>query len=153
MVDQKGVEVDDLLAGLFAALVLAGVAAFGYLSVNIAGVQFSEGGYYEVLAEFDNVSGLKEGAPVEIAGVEVGQISNISLKGTIANVTFRILEGVIIRDDDIAAVRTKGIIGDRYVKIIPGGSDVHLNGGDELFQTESAIELEEVLGKIIHRVE
>jgi len=140
----------EFWVGVFA---LIGVGCFAYLAINIASIRLSDSGYYEVQAEFDSVSGLKAGAPVEIAGVEIGEVGKIDLSGTSALITLRIEDGVKLRDDDIAAVRTKGIIGDRYIKIVPGGSEKIINAGEKVADTESAVEFEEVIGKLIHRFE
>jgi phospholipid/cholesterol/gamma-HCH transport system substrate-binding protein len=140
----------EFFVGLFA---LVGLGAFGYLAINIAQMRILSTGYYEVMAEFNNVSGLELGAPVEIAGVPVGSVKNITLNSTSALVTIELKNSVHLRDDDIAAVRTKGIIGDRYLKIIPGGSEDNVAAGGRISDTESAVELEEILGKFIHSLE
>lgn len=140
----------EFWVGVFAIL---GVGCFAYLALNIARMRISNAGYYDINAEFDNVSGLKVGAPVEIAGVQVGEISKIALKDTAAVITLRIEDGVNFRDDDIAAIRTKGIIGDRYIKVIPGESEKRVTKDGKLDQTESAVEFEEIIGKFIHRME
>ena len=140
----------ELLVGLFA---LAGVAAFGYLSINIAGLRFFESGVYDLYAEFNNISGLKLGAPVEIAGVRVGQVADISLQDVTAIVTLRVNDDVKLREDDMISIRTKGIIGDRYIKIIPGGSEQKISPESHITNTESALEMEEIIGKLIHRME
>lgn len=139
----------EFYVGLFA---LFGVACLAYLSVNIAGMKILNTGYYKIGAEFDNIAGLKLGAPVEIAGVRVGEVVGIALKSTTAEVTLNVRDGVTLREDDIAAIRTKGIIGDRYIKIVPGGSEQTLKQGERVKDTESAVELEEILGKFIHRM-
>ncbi len=119
-------------------------------------MRFSNSGRYTVQAEFDSVAGLKVGAPVEIAGVEIGEVVNITL-GSVnevaAMVSLQINDSVKLRDDDIAAIRTKGIIGDRYVKIVPGGSKDIVKAGGNLSETESAVEFEEIIGKLIHKFE
>ena len=130
-----------------------GVGCFAYLAINIANIRLSDSGFYNVTAEFDSVSGLKVGAPVEIAGVEVGAVNAISLDSTSALITLRISDDVKLRDDDIAAIRTKGIIGDRYIKLVPGGSTTIVNKGGKISDTESAVEFEEIIGKLIHRFE
>ncbi|MFN8390524.1 MAG: outer membrane lipid asymmetry maintenance protein MlaD [Bdellovibrionota bacterium] len=140
----------EFWVGVFA---LFGLGCFAYLAINIANIRLSSAGFYNITAQFDSVSGLKVGAPVEIAGVEIGEVSDITLDGTAANVSLRIRDGVKLRDDDIAAIRTKGIIGDRYVKLVPGGSKTAINGGGKISDTESAVEFEEVIGKLIHRFE
>lgn len=141
----------EFWVGIFALL---GVGAFAYLAINIAGIRVSNAGFYEIYAEFNNVSGLKVGAPVEIAGVEIGEVTGIILKKedpTIARIAMRVQDAIKLRDDDIAAVRTKGIIGDRYIKVVPGGSEKLVPTGATLTETESAMEFEEVIGKFIHR--
>jgi phospholipid/cholesterol/gamma-HCH transport system substrate-binding protein len=140
----------EFWVGLFA---IFGVGCFAYLAINIAKIRLSNAGFYDITADFDSVSGLKLGAPVEIAGVEVGEVSDIQLNGTAAHVVLRIRDGVKLRDDDIAAIRTKGIIGDRYIKVVPGGSTSLVQAGGKLTDTESAVEFEEIIGKLIHRFE
>jgi phospholipid/cholesterol/gamma-HCH transport system substrate-binding protein len=80
-------------------------------------------------------------------------VSKIALAGSAALVTMGINNGIEIRDDDIASIRTKGIIGEKYIKIIPGGSDDIIASGGRLSDTESAVDFEEIIGKIIHRME
>lgn len=140
----------EFYVGIFTVL---GLACLAYLATNLAGMKFLERGFYEITAEFDNISGLEEGANVEIAGVPIGEVSSIRLDGTAALVKMKIRETVPLRPDDIAAVRTKGIIGERYVKIIPGGHDDRLPPGGSVTDTESVVEFEEIIGKFIHKLE
>jgi phospholipid/cholesterol/gamma-HCH transport system substrate-binding protein len=139
----------EFVVGLFT---IFGTICFAYLAVNIAQMKFLRSSSQQIRAEFSNVSGLKDGAPVEIAGVQVGEVSSIELRGTSAMLTLDIHNGVEIRNDDIASIRTKGIIGDRYVKIIPGNSDTLVKAGGAIGDTESAVDLEEILGKLIHQM-
>lgn len=129
---------------------LVGVLSFAYLAINIGGIEFSGAGYYPINARFSSVAGLKVGAPLEIAGVKVGDVNKITLNGTDAIVTLRVKDGINIREDDIAQIRTKGIIGDRYMKISPGGSNEMVEPGGTLSDTESAVEFEEIIGKFVH---
>ena len=140
----------EFLVGIFAIM---GICCFAYLAVNIAGMRFFQTNTYQVIAKFDNISGLTLGATVEVAGVQIGEVSSIQLQGVEALVTMDINKGIIIRDDDIAAIRTKGIIGERFIKIVPGGSDQNIKPGGSVSDTESAIEFEEIIGKFIHRME
>jgi len=132
---------------------ILGLLAFGYLAINLANMKFFSSGDQVVKAEFDNVAGLTLGASVELAGVPIGEVTNIALNSTSAVVTMSIKGDYSMRKDDIAAIRTKGIIGDRYIKIIPGGSTEHVANGESLFDTESAVEFEEIIGKLIHKME
>ena len=137
----------EFLVGIFA---IVGVAAGGWLAVGLGGVTLFQGDQYSLTSEFDNVSGLKRGASVEIAGVPVGQVSDISLNDPGALVAMRINNEVPIKEDDIFSIRTKGIIGDRFVKISRGGSDITLEPGSTVTETESVVDLEDVIGKIVH---
>lgn len=137
----------EFLVGLFS---LAGVSAAGYLAVGLAGLELSDGSTYTINAEFDNISGLKYGASVEVAGVPIGEVTAISLKDPAAIVTLKLSKDIQIKDDDIASIRTKGIIGDRYVKISRGSSSTYLKPGSTMTETESVIDIEDVIGKVVH---
>ena len=137
----------EFFVGLFA---MAGVGAAAYLAVGLAGLELSSKDTYLIYAEFDNISGLKYGASVEIAGVPIGEVSDIVLKDPVAKVTLKLTRSVKLKDDDIASIRTKGIIGDRYVKISRGGSDKYIEEGGTMVETESVIHIEDVIGKVVH---
>lgn len=137
----------EFFVGLFTLVTLA---ALGYLAIGLGDLRIFSSERYTVTAEFDNVAGLKSGASVEIAGVQVGEVASIELSDPFALVTMNIVSSVRIRDDDIASVRTKGIIGDRYIKISRGGSDVLLKPGSRMTETESAVDIEDIIGKIVH---
>lgn len=138
----------QLITGLFVVL---GIAAFTYAAVSIGGVSFSPQPGYTVTARFSSISGLQRGAIVEAAGVRVGLVTGIEFDPDSyeAIVSMRINEGVPMQEDAIAAIRTQGIIGEKFVKIIPGGFDDLLDDGDEIYQTESAVSLEELISKYI----
>ena len=140
----------EFYVGIFA---LAGVLAFGYLAINIGGVSVLNSGSYTVSAEFDNISGLTIGAPVEIAGVAIGKVSAIELQDTTAVIQLEINKGHQLRDDDIASIRTKGIIGDKYLRITPGSSEELIENQGKLFDTESVVDMEDIIGKLIHSLE
>lgn len=133
--------------------VIVGMACFAYLAVNIAGMRLFQTNGYQLQAEFDNVSGLTIGATVEIAGVQIGEVTKIDLSNTSALVTMEINKNIKVRDDDIAAIRTKGIIGEKFVKIVPGGSDSLMKSGQKINDTESSVDFEEIIGKLIHRIQ
>jgi len=138
----------EFVVGLF---MLAGFLAFAYLSSQMGEFSvFSLERNYTLTAEFDNVSGLKVGATIEIAGVNVGKVSDIRLgEHGLARVTLLINQEVKISDDAIASIRTQGLIGDKYIKIIQGADEEMLADGGEIFDTESAIDFEELVSKYI----
>ncbi len=136
----------ELAVGVF---VLAGLACLAYLAINLGKVELFGSGY-RVVADFDNISGLKPGAAVEIAGVEVGRVEAIQLTADRAKLVLRMNPGVNLYDDAIASIRTKGIIGDKFVKLSPGGSGKVIPNGGRIRDTESAVEWEELIGKYLH---
>lgn len=140
----------EMMVGTF---MLIGILCLGYVSIKLGKMEIGGGDYYTVIASFDSVSGLKPGAQVEVAGVEVGKVDRIALdekNGDRALAYLKIRSGVKITDDVIASVRTSGIIGDKFIKLRPGGSDVFLKDNDKLRETESAIDIEELVSKFIH---
>jgi phospholipid/cholesterol/gamma-HCH transport system substrate-binding protein len=140
----------ETIVGLF---MLVGILCLAYLSIKLGKMELFGGDNYQVYADFDSASGLKSGASVEIAGVEVGRVGRIMLEpknGTQARVYLVIRSPVKLSDDVIAAVRTRGIIGDKFILLKPGGSDKILANGDKIRETESAVDLEELVSKYIH---
>lgn len=138
----------EIVVGLF---VVIGFVCFAWLSVRLGDVNLFGSPTYQLTASFGSVSGLKNGAIIEIAGVRVGKVEDIRIDATRyeAVVTMQIDNNVVLQEDSIASVRTAGIIGDRYIDISPGGSDVELQDGDRILETESAINLEELVSKYI----
>jgi phospholipid/cholesterol/gamma-HCH transport system substrate-binding protein len=140
----------ELMVGTF---MLIGILCLGYVSIKLGKMEFGGGDFYSVIAGFDSVSGLKPGARVEVAGVEVGKVDRIALdakSGDRALAYLKIKTGVKITDDVIASVRTSGIIGDKFIKLRPGGSEKMLKNNDTIRETESAIDIEELVSKFIH---
>jgi phospholipid/cholesterol/gamma-HCH transport system substrate-binding protein len=136
----------ETAVGLF---VLIGVLALAYLSIKLGKVDILGTNDYTLYAEFDSVSGLKNDAQVEIAGVGIGRVVGIVLDNYRALVTFRIRRNIQLQEDAIASVRTRGIIGDKFVEITPGGSDKFIPPDGKIRETESAIELEQLISKYI----
>jgi len=142
----------QLVTGIF---VMIGILSFSYLAISVAGASFVEQPGYNLSARFTSVSGLRQGAIVEGAGVRIGTVSNIEFdpESFEATVEMRINEGVIVQEDAIAAIRTQGIIGEKFIKIVPGGFEELLSDGMEIYETESAISLEELVSRYIFQTE
>jgi phospholipid/cholesterol/gamma-HCH transport system substrate-binding protein len=138
----------EIAVGVF---VLVGLVCLGYLTVKLGKMELLGDDYYYVNAKFQNVAGLKVGSWVEMAGVQIGQVESIALdlEDLVADVRMKIKEDVVLTDDVIASIRTSGLIGDKYIKLSPGGSDVILKTGDTIIETESAIDLEELISKYV----
>jgi phospholipid/cholesterol/gamma-HCH transport system substrate-binding protein len=138
----------ETAVGLF---VLIGILCVGYLTVKLGKMEILGKDYYSVNAQFDSVTGLKVGANVEMAGVPIGKVEAIALdpERQVARVRLKIQSSVVLTDDTIASVKTAGMIGDKYIKLSPGGSDLVLKAGDTIIETESALDLEELISKYV----
>jgi len=138
----------EFVVGIFLIL---GFLAFAYISLQFGEFSvFSKGQNYTIIADFDSAAGLKKGAMVTIAGVGVGKVSNIRLtEEQQAEVALYLSNDVKITEDAIASIKTQGIIGDKYIRISQGGSDTYLNEGGMITETESAVDLEELISKYI----
>lgn len=139
----------EFWVGLFT---MCGVAAMGYLSIRLGELQLFTSNKYSIYAEFDNISGLKTGASVEIGGVPIGEVSAITLKDPMARVELRLDPAIQIGDEDQLMIRTKGIIGDRYIKISRGASTNYIPVGGTTMETESVVDLEDLIGKFVHQM-
>jgi len=139
----------DLLVGVF---VLSGLAALGYLSIQLGGATYSGPGGLTLYASFDEVGGLAPRSPVVIGGVKVGQVKKIELAadGSFrARVTMDVDRKLKLPDDTQAAVLTQGVLGNQYVGLQPGGSETILTNGGEITYTQSAVVIERLIGKVI----
>jgi phospholipid/cholesterol/gamma-HCH transport system substrate-binding protein len=144
---RKGIET---LVGLF---VLLGMLAIVFLALKAANLaSFRVGSTYEVTARFDNIGGLKVRAPVKSAGVTVGRVKRIELDGKTYQgfVTMELDKSVQFPTDTSAKILTSGLLGDQYIGLEPGGSDQNLKAGDQIKMTQSAVVLENLIGKFLY---
>jgi phospholipid/cholesterol/gamma-HCH transport system substrate-binding protein len=136
----------EVIVGFF---LLLGLLALGYLAVKLGKMEVIGGSGYSVYAKFPTVSGLRTGSAVEIAGVEVGRVEGISLQDYQARVAFRINAGVQLPDDSIVSIRTKGLIGEQYVKISPGGSERIIPEGGQITETEAPVDIMDLIASYV----
>lgn len=138
----------SLSVGIFLFL---GILALFYLSFTLGNSKLLGADQYQLEARFVSSSGLRPGAFVEVAGVVVGSVASIKLDydSYESVVELHLDEPVRLQEDAIASIRTSGIIGDKFVKISPGGSERLLEPGEEIIETESSINLEELISKYI----
>ncbi|MEW6206250.1 MAG: outer membrane lipid asymmetry maintenance protein MlaD [Pseudomonadota bacterium] len=139
----------DFWVGLF---VLIGALALVFLALKAGNLSsFTTGDQYRVIAEFDNIGGLKPRAPVKSAGVTVGRVANINLDP----VTFRAVvaldleEGFEFPKDSSARILTSGLLGEQYVGIEVGGDLENLAGGEKFARTQSAVVLENLISQFL----
>jgi phospholipid/cholesterol/gamma-HCH transport system substrate-binding protein len=136
----------NVAVGLFLVM---GILALGYLSIRLGKVSLFGGSGYLVTADFPSVGGLKAGSSVEIAGVQIGRVESIGLADFQARVTLRMDGNVKLQDDSIASIKTKGLIGEKYIRISPGGSDKVIPPNGRIREVEAPVDLEELISKYI----
>lgn len=134
----------ELMVGLF---IMAGIICLGYLSIKLGKMEVVGGKGYEIYAIFSNIGGLRTGSSIEIAGVDVGRVKSITLDNYQAHVVLDLPWSVKIQEDAIALVKTKGLIGERYIEITPGGSEKIIQPGGRIRETQPAVDLEELISK------
>ncbi len=138
----------NTVIGIF---VVIGLVCVAYLTIKLGRMEVLGDKGYTVTARFSSVAGLRTGASVEIGGVSIGRVSAIRLDTTdyTAHVDLRINEGVPLSEDVMASVKTSGLIGDKYIAITPGGSETLLEPGSLITDTEPALDLEALIGKVV----
>jgi phospholipid/cholesterol/gamma-HCH transport system substrate-binding protein len=136
----------ETTVGIF---VVIGLLCLGYITVKLGNLSFINGDTYSLFTRFTSVTGLKSGNSVEMFGIEVGRVGKLSMDQDIqeAVVELKIKKGIEIYGDAIASVKTSGLIGDRYIQIDPGGAEEILKNGDSIIETESPIDLQEIISK------
>jgi phospholipid/cholesterol/gamma-HCH transport system substrate-binding protein len=137
----------ETAVGLF---MIVGIACLAWLSIRLGDVEIGEGNRIPVEAEFTSVQGLKSGGGVEIAGVEIGTIESIDIRDYKAVVRMSIRKDVALQEDAIASIRTRGLIGDKYISISPGASDRIIGPGGKIRETEPPVDFEKLIGQFIH---
>jgi phospholipid/cholesterol/gamma-HCH transport system substrate-binding protein len=137
----------EMVVGVF---VLVGMLCLGYLAVKLGKLELVSGDVYEVEAQFNTASGLKAGSTIEIAGVEVGRVRGITLKEDRAMVKLAVNNTVKLYTDTIASIKTRGIIGEKFLNLSPGGGGDSLKPGDTIRDTESGLDLEELVSQYVH---
>jgi phospholipid/cholesterol/gamma-HCH transport system substrate-binding protein len=129
--------------------VLIGLLCVAYMTVKLGKVPLWGDDYHTFYARFGSVSGLRVGSPIEIYGIEAGQVEGLTIdpeKG-VALVELKVKKGVTLYDDATAAIKTAGLIGDKFIKIEPGGGGDLLKPGGAITETTSPTDLEDLVSK------
>ncbi|MHB1280205.1 MAG: outer membrane lipid asymmetry maintenance protein MlaD [Acidithiobacillus sp.] len=139
----------DWWVGIF---VLLGIAALVVLALrvgNLSGFAYNDG--YVLYADFSNVGSLKVRSPVRLGGVTIGEVTHIGMnpKTFMANVTMRIEPKVKLPMDTGASIYTAGLLGEQYVAIQPGGMPQNLKPGGTITMTQSAVNLDQLIGQMV----
>jgi len=135
----------EIWVGLF---ILAGFLAFCYLAFNLGEMTlFSDAKRMTITAAFDNISGVKKGSSVQIAGVPVGTVTRVTLNDqNVGQVSMKVDNTLKIPVDSMASVKSQGIVGDKYIQITLGGDKKFVQEGGALLDTESAVDIDSLLG-------
>jgi phospholipid/cholesterol/gamma-HCH transport system substrate-binding protein len=137
----------EVVVGL---LLLTGVALLVYISLHLGQISFGSAQGYTVQAEFPNAGGLQDGAVVELAGVKIGRVAAVTLTDTYrARVILHLIPAISLQEDARAAIKSKGLIGERYVEIAPGKASTQLTPGGTIRETEAPVDIQEVITKFI----
>jgi phospholipid/cholesterol/gamma-HCH transport system substrate-binding protein len=136
----------ELAVGLF---MIAGILCLGYLSIKLGKVEIVGKRGYELYGVFSNIGGLKVGSSVEIAGVDVGRVTNIALDDYQAHVVLNFPKDLKIQEDAIASIKTRGLIGEKYIEITPGGSEEIIKPGGRIQETQPAVDMEGLISKFV----
>lgn len=136
----------ELAVGLF---VLAGILCLAYLSITLGKMEVVGAKGYEISAIFSNSGGVKEGSNIVIAGVDVGRVKSIALENYQARVLLTLPPEIKIQEDAIASIKTKGLVGEKYIEITPGGSDTFIPPGGRIRETQPSVDLEDLISKLL----
>ncbi len=133
---------------LFGTLLLGVCGFLGYLSLQLGQVELGSDSY-PVYADFITAGGLQDGAVIELAGVEIGRVERVRLADYKARVTLKIRKEIALQEDTQAAIRTKGLIGERYIVITPGYSSATIAPGGTIDKTLEPVDIQQLIGEFI----
>jgi phospholipid/cholesterol/gamma-HCH transport system substrate-binding protein len=138
----------ESVVGIF---VVIGLLCVAYMTVKLGKVSWFGDDYYPLYARFTSVSGLRVGSPVEIDGIQIGRVESMSIDTArqMALVELKIEKGIKVYDDASASIKTSGLIGDKFIKIDPGGGGDLLKPGGTVTETTSAVDIEDLVSKYV----
>lgn len=138
----------ESVVGIF---VLMGLLCIGYMTVKLGKISMAGDDYYSLFARFGSVNGLRVDSPVEIYGIQAGQIERLTIdqEKQTALVEIKVKKGIKIYDDASASIKTSGLIGDKVVSIEPGGSGDILKAGAMITETSPPVDIEALISKYV----
>lgn len=140
----------ETLVGFFVIIIAIAFFVFAYNLSNLSKV--SNG--YSILAKFQNIDGISEGSDVKLAGIKVGHVESLTLEHDTyyAEVNLFIENGIEVPVDSRAIVSTNGLLGGKYIRISPGGAENNLGNGGKIKFTQSALNIEDLIGKLMYSI-
>jgi phospholipid/cholesterol/gamma-HCH transport system substrate-binding protein len=139
----------NMIETVMGAVVLVVAALFLFLAYSTSQVRAVQG--YEVTAQFDSVSGIHDGSDVRIAGVKVGSVvaETLDPKTYLADVRMSIDPAYKLPDDTVAEILSAGLLGDKFMALVPGGSEQTIPPGGRIKFTQSPVSLENLIGQMM----
>ena len=139
----------NLIESVMGAVVLVVAALFLFFAFNTSQLRAVPG--YELVADFERVDGVREGGDVRISGIKIGSIVGETLdsKTFLARLRLSIDPSVKLPDDTVAEIVSAGLLGDKYLSLVPGGSDTLIPAGGRIKYTQSSVTLENLIGQMI----
>jgi phospholipid/cholesterol/gamma-HCH transport system substrate-binding protein len=136
----------ETIVGVF---VVIGILCVGYMTVKLGKATFLGDDIYTIYARFPSVSGLRPGSVVEIHGIEAGKVGRLSIdqEKQMALVELKIEKGIKVYDDASASIKSSGLIGDKLIKVDPGGSGEVLKSGSTIFDTSTPPDIDDLIGR------
>jgi phospholipid/cholesterol/gamma-HCH transport system substrate-binding protein len=136
----------ESIVGIF---VVIGIACVGYMTIKLGKLPLFSDDAFTLSARFTSVSGLRMGSPIEVYGIQAGTVERLDIdpEKEMAVIRMRIRKDVKVFDDGSAAIKTAGLIGDKFVKIEPGGSGSQLKTGGWITETSAPLDIEDLIGK------
>lgn len=140
----------EFIAAFVAIVIFIGFGSYMFFSVKKNAVSVEVNSYR---ARFNDIDGISIGSDVKLAGYKVGSVENIKVVEDSYDVliNFTVAKNIKIPTDTTVAVRTSGLLGGKFIAILPGAEDVFLNNGDEVIYTQSAINLETLIGTFVNK--
>ena len=136
----------ESIAGIF---VFVGLIVLGYMTVNLGDISLFDDNTMILKARFNSVTGLRAGNPIEMYGIEIGHVGTLTIDKDVqmALATLNVQKSAQVYSDAIASIKTAGLIGDKFISIDPGGSGKILENNDVIINTESPVDINDLIGK------
>ena len=139
----------NVIETVMGAVVLVVAALFLFFAYNTSQLRSVQG--YELTANFEHIDGIRDGSDVRISGIKVGSVLGTVLDPTtfLATVRMRVQPSVKLPDDTVAEIVSSSLLGDKYLSLVPGGSDKDIPSGGRIKFTQSSVSLEHLIGQMI----
>ena len=139
----------NVIETVMGAVVLVVAALFLVFAYNMSQLRSVTG--YELSANFEHIDGIRDGSDVRISGIKVGSVTSLTLdpKSFLATVKMSVEPTIKLPDDSVAEIVSSSLLGDKYMSLVPGGSDKDIPAGGQIKYTQSSVSLEHLIGQMM----